>query len=391
MTQETLPVLTSDIQETFLVVTKAMNPEVILKNTDGILTKLEEEFNKFEGDATTAKGRKDIKSQGHMFSTSKTFLLANADAVMEKAKKTVKNTQKEKNRISAACDDYRDRTKQPAVDYDIAEQKKKDDAKIIIQNIDAMLNFDSDQPSVEEIEFNIKALGEIFIKDIHSDYSNVAEIRLDNAKTSLSTKRANRLQYDKDQVELETLRKEKIESDRVAKVAADKKIKDKRLADKKIADDLAVKKKEEREDKIKKDAADTAKKKAQDKAEADKKAAAKKAEDDKQEAIDRTQKKADDKAAKEKQDILDKAEKDKEKAVKKAVKETTKTAKSSFSTYAGRGSSGPHKSPTKSKEAIVHSRIASEISSEVGTETEISREIVKAVVKGKITNLKIVY
>lgn len=126
---------------TALATIETLNPIAVFQTQGGvedILSKLEREVRSIPTDATTEKGRKEIKSLAHKVARSKTALDDMGKAVAEDARKLVDNVNASRREIKERLDALRDEVRKPVDDYEAREQARIDDLKSRVADIDAM-------------------------------------------------------------------------------------------------------------------------------------------------------------------------------------------------------------------------------------------------------------
>jgi len=124
-----------------LATIETLNPITVFQTQGGvedILSKLERDVRSIQTDATTEKGRKEIKSLAYKVARSKTALDDMGKAVAEDARKTVDSVNASRREINNRLDALRDEVRKPVDDYEAREQARIDDLKGRVADIDAM-------------------------------------------------------------------------------------------------------------------------------------------------------------------------------------------------------------------------------------------------------------
>lgn len=312
------------MEEKGLIVLEEINAvELFTKDggADIILENLKTAFNAFVPDLTTGKGRDEIKSYARKFSTSKVAIVAEHKKLVADEKEKLKKIDAVKKSIVEACDDYRDRTRQPLTDWEEAIKQIEAQAGEVVKSLIGLSELSGEETSVE-LGVILDSITMFEISNTLGDHCERLNAQKETALTRIKEKIAARLQHEKDQAELAKLREEAAERQRkeeAAKEAAERKAQEeKRIADEKLEAEKAAQAKVEYEAKVKKEAEAKAKEDAekaikaqQEKAEADRREATRKQEESDQKLRDLEE---------EKKATAIKAEQDKKAAVALAEK-----------------------------------------------------------------------
>ena len=244
-------------ESTELVVIEPANiPALFIKDgCDPIIEGLKKEAAKFEGDISTAKGRKEIASFARKFSTSKAMLDKLGKTLSDEYRAKIAPINVERNKIETCCNELRDQVRKPLTDWEDAEKKRVADIETRIKDIkntveqiyiNAMLvegGVTSDLLSVE-----LDKLKDVVIDDTFEEFELAATKAKEAALTQLEAKF----------IVLQNAEKEQGEADRLEKEQKER--------EEKIAKESAEKEQKEREEKIAKESAEKAKKEAEEKA-----------------------------------------------------------------------------------------------------------------------------
>ena len=92
--------------------------------SDPIIEGLKKKAAEFEGDVSTAKGRKEIASFAAKFSTAKTKLDGFGKALSDEYRAKIAPINAERNKIKVCCDESRDQVRKPLTDWEDAEKKR---------------------------------------------------------------------------------------------------------------------------------------------------------------------------------------------------------------------------------------------------------------------------
>jgi hypothetical protein len=345
-----------EIESGELVVIKEIDIPALFKK-DGcnpIIEGLKKKAAEFEGDISTAKGRKAIASFAAKFSSSKAHIDRLGKSLTDKLRDEIEPIQAERNKIKACCDELRDQVRKPLTDWENAEKERVVKHEQNIQTINDYLNVEPENSG--QAKDLLEAMKEMDTGECFEEF----ELAATKAKTAALT------QLEAKFIVLQHAEKEKAEADRLEK---------ERLA----------KEQEEREKKIAEEAAEKATREAEDKAKAEgdekdrlAKEAIEKAERETLEA-----KLATERAEREKKEAAELAEKEKEAAIEEerkrvaAVKESERIAEEKLAqNKAHRG-----KLNKEAKQSFI----------DEGFEAEEAEKIIKVIAKGRIANITINY
>ena len=283
-----------------VVIETASIPALFQKDgSDPIIEGLKKEAEKFKGDVTTAKGRKEIASFARKFSTSKTYLGKLGKALSDELREKIAPIQAERNKIETCCDELRDKIRKPLTDWEDAEKKRVADIEARINEITRYGEGAISYESSIRVKIDLDVLKSIVVDEAFEEFELAATKAKEASLTQLEAKFIVLQSQEKEKAEAERLEKERLEKeqkereDRIAREAAEQATKD--------AEDAAAAEAEEK-DRLAKEAIEKAEretleaKEATEKAEREKNEAAEKADREKQEAIDAETKRIEDEA-----------------------------------------------------------------------------------------------
>ncbi|MCK5609998.1 hypothetical protein KAR91_49450 [Candidatus Pacearchaeota archaeon] len=285
-------------QNELVVIETASIPALFQKDgSDPIIEGLKKEAEKFKGDITTAKGRKEIASFARKFSTSKAYLGKLGKALSDELREKIAPIQAERNKIETCCDELRDKIRKPLTDWEDAEKERVAGHEEAIQSINETLDVDiqDSNQALKHLEF----VEGITIGEQFEEFELAARKAKESVVERLKAKFIVLQNAEKEKAEAERLEKERLEKEqkereeKIANEAAEQATKD--------AEDAAAVEAEEK-DRLAKEAIEKAEretleaKEATEKAEREKDEAAEKAELEKQEAIDAETKRIEDEA-----------------------------------------------------------------------------------------------
>lgn len=326
---------------------------------DDLLKKIHAEAESHVPDLETDKGRKAIASIAAKVAKSKTYLDGLGKDMVSIWKNQAKVVDAERRKMRDDLDELKATIRKPLTEYEEAEEARIANITETIQTTidagnDAVENYLS-----RELRLMIACKGEIEAIDPTVDFGEfqerMSEVRL-VAITKLESAIEKRKQHDSDQAELEKLRTESIERERME------------------AERQLLKEREEREKRIAEEAAENARKEAE-RAEAKR---IEKIEADKQKAID-------DKKAAEQRAI--EAEKQAEIDMEKAVK--AEREKIEVERLREKEAADKREANTRHRKKINNQAVAALLNKGITKEQAIA--VVIAIAKGEIANVTISY
>jgi len=271
-----------------VVIEKANIPALFQEGgCDPIIDRLKTEATKFKGDASTAKGRKDIASFAHKFSTSKTYLDGLGKALSDEYRAKIAPINDERNKIKTCCDELRVQVRKPLTDWEDAEKNRVSRIENLIASFDEYLE-------VEYVESSgakraLEAMNAIVVDESFEEF----ELAATKGKTKVIE------QLEAKFIVLQNAEKERAEAERLEKEHLDKEQKDREERIAKEAAESATRAAEEKarleaesKDKAARDAVAAAEratleaKLATERAEREKREAADRAEQDKKDAVE---------------------------------------------------------------------------------------------------------
>lgn len=200
-----------------LATIETLNPIAVFQTQGGvedILSKLERDVRSIPTDATTDKGRKEIKSLAYKVARSKTALDDMGKAVAEDARKTVDSVNASRRTINARLDALRDEVRKPVDDYEAREQARTDELKRRIASIDlASVRFDG--LTVAQMR---DYLSDLELQKAHDfqEFSARAAEAIQRTETAIKAAIIVAEQAEKDRIEAERKAAEEAEASRIA-------------------------------------------------------------------------------------------------------------------------------------------------------------------------------
>lgn len=337
------------------------------KGLDPVLDAIKTEINSFVPDMTTNKGRKEIASIANKIARSKTYLDNLGKELVSEWKSKSKLVDSERKRVREELDKLKEEVRRPLTMWENEEKERVEKYTLKIESLKGFLtpNF---QLNSNQLKMDMDSLEAIEISDDWQEFKEEAIKLKERGLIAHQEAFQNALKVEKEQAELEALRKEKEERDR-----------------------------KDREEKIKKEAAEAARKQAEEKAKAEKerlekqaREAAEKAEKEKQEVI-RRQKEAEENAKrleKEKIEAAKRAEEEKKRAeIQAAERERKRIAE--------------EKAEQERQERIrqeniehrkkINNEVLSSMKSIINVEDEEIKKLIKAIANGEVPHTVLRY
>lgn len=350
-----------------LVVIKKVDIPALFKEKgcDLIIEGLKKKAAEFEGDISTAKGRKEIASFAAKFSTVKTKLDGLGKALSDEYREKISPINAERNKIKACCDESRDQVRKPLTDWEDAEKERVAKHERNIQTINDYLNVEVENSSqAKELLDGMKAfdVGEVF-----EEFELAATKAKEAALTQLEAKFIVLQHSEKEKAEAERLEKERLEKDQ-----------------------------KEREEKIAKDAAEAARIEAEEKSKAEAEERERKGKEERERLEKETlQAKFDkEKAEREKKEAAERIEQDKKDAAEEAEKEKESAIEDERKRVAAVKESGRVAEEKLAKNKAHRTKLNREAKQsfiDEGVDPEVAEHMIKLIANGRIANITINY
>lgn len=282
---------------TALAVLSNITPIIVFTEggADPLLEAIKKEVSSFVPDISTVKGRKEIASLANKVAKSKVYLDDLGKDLVSEWKEKSKKVDAERKKIRDTLDLLKEEVRLPLTQFEEKEEFRIREHEDKCDYITSFLSVDTTQGSLG-LKADLARLEAIVINESYEEFQDRAIRSKETSLKFLHEAIAKRLQFEKDQAELEKLRQEKAiqeqkeREDRIAKEAAEKARQESELKAKAEQDKIeqekaeAVRKQKEAEEAVKRAEA----KAAQDKIDAENKAkeAAKKAEEAQKAAVE---------------------------------------------------------------------------------------------------------
>ena len=179
------------------------------KGLDPILKGVRTLIDEFQPDVTTKKGRDAIASIAHSVAKSKTYLDGIGKELVDKLKEQPKLVDAERKRIRDTLDAWKDEVRKPLTDWENAEKLRVDNIKQRIQNI---IDFAScDGISAAGIFVQLQNLEAVKVDESFQEFEAEAHRAKEQSTAILKQKHDQQSAYEKQQAELEDLRRQQAE------------------------------------------------------------------------------------------------------------------------------------------------------------------------------------
>lgn len=199
-----------------LLIPKILTPEIFTnKGIDPVLDDIKKKVAEFNPDISSEKGRGEIKSFAYKISRSKTALDALGKDLVAGWKEKTKLVDDERKRMRDELDMLKDQIRKPLTEWEEAERNRIVNHEMNIENIKG-LGINTLQQwqalPVDIIEENLKRV-ELYKTEEWQEFTAKANDAIAESLEKIESAIEKRNTYDKEQAELEQLRKEKVERD----------------------------------------------------------------------------------------------------------------------------------------------------------------------------------
>jgi hypothetical protein len=265
-----------------LVIVEKINPVEVFtpEGIKPLLAKITSEVKSFALDVNTPSGRKDITSLAYKVAQSKTYLDGVGKDLVAEWKAKVAAVDTIRKQIRDHMDELKDEIRAPLEEWEIKEHARIYSLKHRLKLIDD-LSYDGINLSAVELGQRLHKAEEITIDDTWEEFKDHAQVAKNSVIETLKTQLEAQVRYEAQQAEIEKLKAEQAERDRLEqeRVKAEEKIKRDELAAKQAAERERlelIRQKEAAEQRAKQaeEAAARAERQAAERAEQEKRAAA---------------------------------------------------------------------------------------------------------------------
>jgi colicin import membrane protein len=267
LTPEIVGIETLELEDDTHLVPAISNPAMLFsdeKNIERIIDFIHEKAKEGEldFDLTTKAGRARLKSQAFKVSRSKTLIVSAGKGLAADMRAQVKNIDSMCRMVTNRLDSLRDEIKAPAINYELAEEKRIDGIKARIDGINGLANiYDpvNGRMPTKTIKANLDIVNGIKIDDSFGEFKEEAQSAKDSVVETLTNAYEAALKDDEEEArrqaereELERVRAElKAAKEREAKAKEEE---ERKAAIEKAAKEAAEKARAEAEAKAKEEA-----------------------------------------------------------------------------------------------------------------------------------------
>ncbi len=182
---------------------------------DKLYRKVEEQVSDHKPDLTTPHGRKEIAALAFRVVKTKTALVAMADELTADARKTVSAVVSARQKMEQQLNDLRDKTREPLTKWELAEKAREETVNAGISELRKWAVVLADWTS-DQIQGEINALTEFEIDQrVFGDHYTIAINLRDSAFAALEAGKARALVAEENARELDRLRTEAAERQRI--------------------------------------------------------------------------------------------------------------------------------------------------------------------------------
>ena len=199
-------------KETQLVVVQKENALQLFtteKGLDPILQGVRTLIDEFKPDVTTKKGRDAIASIAHSVAKSKTYLDGIGKELVDKLKEQPKLVDAERKRVRDTLDAWKDEVRKPLTDWEEAEKSRVDKIRSRIQQISDFSVCEG--MSAASIFAQLENLESIKVDESFQEFESEAHREKQQSVSILKQKYDQQQAYEKQQAELEELRRQQAE------------------------------------------------------------------------------------------------------------------------------------------------------------------------------------
>lgn len=354
---------------------------------DPIIDKIESDAKSIDRDISTHQGRDNIRAIAFKIAKSKTAIDKMGKDLTEEQRIQINAVNKERSRAWDRMERLQDEIRKPLTDWEDAEKDRVQEHNNALSDMAALSPHDLLNPSSEDIQSRIDALGNMPIRNWQE-----FEVRAVNTRKEIADHLIK---------VLHAAQKRESDAAEIARLRAAEDARQQKERDDKIAADVAAKAKKEAEEKAAADAAAASKKADEEKADLIRKAEAEKAESDKaaieaKAALDKAaadkiaadKKAADDAAAAEEKRLRD-IKGAEERSAKAERDRLQNIANAEAAEKARRESDTAHKAAINNEALSAMRSIFDEFYGE--DSTHVIKALLKAIANGKITHVSIKY
>lgn len=178
---------------------------------DPLLKMVRDKIDAFNGDATTASGRKAIKSMAHKVSQSKVALEEVGKQLADEQKEIPKKIDATRKRIKETLDKWRDEVRAPADEWDAKEEARVDRIKSSLSELQNLIADQAERPALILRERLVEVETDYSSFEHFDEYAEAAAELKTSAVAALNERIAAADKREAERAELEKLRAEAAE------------------------------------------------------------------------------------------------------------------------------------------------------------------------------------
>lgn len=183
---------------------------------DEIIADIRQQVSSIVPDVSTAKGRKEIASAAHKVSKSKTYIESIGKELADEQKKIPKLIDATRKRVKEELDKLRDEVRKPLSEWEEEQAAIEARKKAVLDQIRALGSPEHGLSSAALAERIEQAEGFVLDQNALDDYYPLCAEAKIAAVHNLKSAHASAVQYEKDQAELEELRRMKAQQEAAA-------------------------------------------------------------------------------------------------------------------------------------------------------------------------------
>lgn len=181
---------------------------------DPIIARVKREIDKFEADATTERGRKEIKSMAYKVARSKTYVDDVGKQVAARVKEIPKIVDANRRHARETLERWQEEVRRPLTEWEEAEKKRVDAHVAAIDALRALaatIDDAGEQKDAATLRSSLQAAEAVTVDSSCEEFEEEYALAKKSTVETLTKAIAERERYEADQAELARLRKEQEE------------------------------------------------------------------------------------------------------------------------------------------------------------------------------------
>lgn len=188
------------------------------KSVEQVLEQIRIVATGFTPDLSTKKGRDVIASQAYAVARTKTYIDGLGKELVDAEKEIPKKIDATRKVVKDYLEALKNEVRKPLDEYEAAEAQRKADLEQRLLEISAHIDFSGEpETTAEQIQEILDGVSGIVIDDSWQEYKLQAHETKQHVIAKVTETLARRVKYEADQAELERLRKEQEETQRIAR------------------------------------------------------------------------------------------------------------------------------------------------------------------------------